>query len=391
MKKYLKRSICVLMLLVLVITLLPCEMSEPVFADTTLKEDQADYDNLKNKMQSIKNRLEQINKDIAQAKADKASVLKQKRLLDEQIEAYEGMIETTQELITACNAKIAEQEALITDLDKKIDACYEMIKQRLIFAQETGDMEYIDFILGSSSLSDLLSRVEVMNDLFKNDEKTLEELTHHKNDLSNKKAQIEATKQQSVQLKQENEVHKQELEQKKKEAEEYLANLDKDVETLNKTAQEVQASKDQLDADMKALAAQIEEKSKMEYKGGDFIWPVPVKYSRISQKYKGKSHTGIDIPTNSTYVNTLATASGKVLVAGWHWSYGNYVVIYHGSGMQSLYAHLSKIYVKVNQEVDQGDVIGLTGNTGYSFGVHLHFIIYVNGAHVDPLKYVTQP
>lgn len=386
-----KRSLCAVLALMLFGTFLIGSFPAVAVADTTVQEDKKDYDNLKNQMGSINNRLNQLNKEITQAKAEKQSVLKQKQLLDQQIEAIGEKIELSEQLIAACDEKIKETQAQIDALDGQIAADYEIIKQRLIFAQETGDMQYIDFILGSASLSDLLSRVEVMGDLFANDQRILEGLTLNREDVAEKKAELEATKAQSVALKEENVAQKADLETKKKEAEDYLNSIQSDVDVLTKTQKEVQAAKNQLDADMKALAEQIKAKEEREYSGGAFIWPVPVGYSRISQKYKGSAHTGIDIPTNSTPVKTFATASGKVLVAGWHWSYGNYVVIYHGSGMQSLYAHLSKIYVKVNQEVKQGDVIGLTGNTGYSFGVHLHFMIYVNGSHTDPMKYVKQP
>ncbi len=392
MRRFLWKRACIALLAAgMVFSAAVGEYPRTVWAESSVQEDKKDYENLKNQMGSINDRLNQLNKDIAQAKADKASVLKQKQLLDQQIAAIGEKIELSVDLIAACDQRIQETQKQIDELDQKILDDYEIIRRRLIFAQETGDMEYIDFLLGSASLSDLLSRVEVMNDLFANDEKVLQALTLNRDEVSSKKAELEATKQQSVALKEENEVQKTELENKKKEAEDYLKSIEKDVQTLSKTQKEVQAAKNQLDADMKALAAQIKEKEEREYKGGAFIWPVPVKYKRISQQYKGSSHTGIDIPTSGTPVNAFATASGKVVVAGWHWSYGNYVVIYHGSGMQSLYAHLDKIYVKVNQEVKQGHVIGLTGNTGYSFGVHLHFMIYVDGSHVNPLKYVTAP
>lgn len=388
---YWKKGACVLLAAVMFGLALLTNFPAVAVADSTVQEDKKDYENLKNQMGSINDRLSQLNKEIAKAKADKQSVLKQKQLLDQQIEAIGEKIELSEELIAACEEKIRQTQAQIDALDQQIDADYEIIKRRLIFAQETGDMEYIDFLLGSASLSDLLSRVEVMNDLFTNDQKVLEGLTRNREGVAEKKAELEATKEQSIALKNENEAQKQDLEVKMKNAEDYLNSIQSDVDVLTKTQKEVQAAKNQLDADMKALAEQIKSKEEREYTGGAFIWPVPVKYSRISQKYKGSSHTGLDIPTNSTPVNAFATAGGKVLIAGYHWSYGNYVVIYHGSGMQSLYAHLSKIYVKVNQEVKQGHIIGLTGNTGYSFGVHLHFMIYVNGSHTDPLKYVTQP
>lgn len=126
-----------------------------------------------------------------------------------------------------------------------------------------------------------------------------------------------------------------------------------------------------------------------------YYWPVPEAYTRLSQGYKGASHTGIDIPTDRTSVEAYAMSAGTVVVAESHWSYGNYVVIDHGihkgKALRTLYAHLDQILVEVGQEVEGAQVIGMTGTTGNSTGIHLHFMVYEDGVHVDPLTYVKQP
>ena len=261
-------------------------------------------------------------------------------------------------------------------------------------------MEYLDFLLGSENLSDLLSRAEVMSDLFAEDQRMILSLNEHLADTEEKLREIEAAQQKCLEHQHENEQNKADLELQKAQAEALMENIQKDIDSYSRAQKEAQAAIAQLDASMKTLLAQIKEKQEREAKAqrqadGDFIWPVDTKYDRISQSYKGSSHTGIDIPTNSTYVNVYASAAGEVQTATSHWSYGNYVVIYHGEykgdDLQTLYAHLSSIKVKAGEDVKKGQVIGLTGNTGYSFGVHLHFIVYVNGSHVNPLKYVKQP
>ena len=216
-------------------------------------------------------------------------------------------------------------------------------------------MQYLEFILGSGSISDLLSRVEVMNDLFENDEKILKDLTESKESLESKRDELEQTRQLYASLKEENEQKKEELTVKREEAVSFIEQIENNQSELEKLKNENEAARNQLDAEINALAKKIKEAEEAEKNvrqySGDFIWPVAVKYNYISQKYKGRSHTGIDIPTNHTPVNVFASAAGKVVIAEYHRSYGNYVVIYHGSGIQTLYAHLSKIGVKVGQEV----------------------------------------
>jgi len=93
-------------------------------------------------------------------------------------------------------------------------------------------------------------------------------------------------------------------------------------------------------------------------------------------------HKGIDL--KAPYVSVLATKSGRVKYAGWLGSYGNTVIITHENGYQSMYAHLSRIYVHAGMEVSRGKTIGKSGNTGYSFGPHLHFEITKDGQNINP-------
>jgi murein DD-endopeptidase MepM/ murein hydrolase activator NlpD len=96
-------------------------------------------------------------------------------------------------------------------------------------------------------------------------------------------------------------------------------------------------------------------------------------------------HTGIDISTTGPI---FAADSGEVIWAQWKGSYGNCIIIDHGNGFTTLYAHLSAIYVGLGQSVSRGQCIGIAGSTGSSTGVHLHFEVWVNGDHTDPMSYL---
>jgi murein DD-endopeptidase MepM/ murein hydrolase activator NlpD len=116
---------------------------------------------------------------------------------------------------------------------------------------------------------------------------------------------------------------------------------------------------------------------------GQFLWPVQTRY--ITQ-YFTFYHNGIDI---GGYSPIFATDGGRIVSAGWNpWGLGNAVKIDHGNGFTSTYGHLSRIDVYVGQDVGRGQVIGMTGNTGRSFGTHLHFIIQLAGKYVNPLSYL---
>lgn len=118
---------------------------------------------------------------------------------------------------------------------------------------------------------------------------------------------------------------------------------------------------------------------------GIFVWPAG---GRISQGFRWY-HRGLDI-ANKSAPGILAADSGKVTVAGWPrgWGYGNRVIIDHGNGFKTMYAHLAKIYVKPGQTINRGDLIGQMGRTGRATGIHLHFEIIKNGTKVNPLNYL---
>lgn len=122
---------------------------------------------------------------------------------------------------------------------------------------------------------------------------------------------------------------------------------------------------------------------------GKWTWPVPV-CRNVYQGYHG-GHLAWDISSGPIPVNNkpcLAVDGGKVVYAGWYYNYGYYVKIDHGNGLYTVYAHLNSISVVEGQKVSNGQQIGRVGNTGYSFGPHLHFEVIKNGAKVNPNKYI---
>jgi murein DD-endopeptidase MepM/ murein hydrolase activator NlpD len=122
---------------------------------------------------------------------------------------------------------------------------------------------------------------------------------------------------------------------------------------------------------------------------GNYAWPLP-DWTGMSRGFLGAAHRGLDL--NAPYGTPVyASNGGVVIVAGWHWSYGNYVEIEHPDGLVTLYAHNSALYVTQGQSVGQMDPIAAIGSTGVSTGNHCHFEVQVNGVPVDPLGFVSMP
>ena len=171
----------------------------------------------------------------------------------------------------------------------------------------------------------------------------------------------------------------------------YLSKLEKDHTALEKAEKELNAEADRL---TKELAAQASNSKTSTYKGGKMTWPLPGHYV-ITSKFgnrlhpvlkKYSLHTGVDIAVSGCNGDpVVAAAAGTVIKATYSKAYGNYVVIDHGGGITTLYAHSSKLVVKAGDKVSAGQEIMKVGTTGYSTGPHLHFEVRENGTYLNPL------
>ena len=133
-----------------------------------------------------------------------------------------------------------------------------------------------------------------------------------------------------------------------------------------------------------AIAVQITPNAGSVVASGSFVWPTQGVITQGFYWY----HPGVDI-ANAGAPNILAADGGRVVAEGWdNTGYGNRIIIDHGNGMQTLYAHMSAFYVTLGQSVNRGDLIGRMGSTGHSTGTHLHFEIHINGIHANPLNYL---
>ncbi|MGB9613697.1 MAG: murein hydrolase activator EnvC family protein, partial [Candidatus Margulisiibacteriota bacterium] len=179
----------------------------------------------------------------------------------------------------------------------------------------------------------------------------------------------------------------QQAEEKKKvykELEERRAEYEKKISELERSSRELEI----------LIQKKMAERAKAGLRAhgsGVLIWPlqgrITSRFGEIRRWGGGYRHTGIDIaaPYGSPI---MAADAGEVIFAGWWDGYGKAIVIDHGKGRSTVYAHLSRIYVKVGETILKGQTIGLEGSTGYSTGPHLHFEVRINGVPVNPMPYL---
>ena len=351
------------------------------------------------KLTALEKERQQIQSNLNSAKTKVNNQLAQIQLIYDDMNACQKQIDLLDELILEYKTIVKSKEQEIDELNKRMDRNFQLFKERLQFAQESGSMSYIDFILGSSTISDIISRAEVINDMLTYDRKIIEGLDSDRKSVENAKAEIEEALKSAEEKKAEQEALIESLGARKAEADQILSDLQEDQQKLqqayNIASEQKKKVEQELDAVIKQIAAQnAASANPTPPPNTGFIWPLPLSAKQGFSRGYSSGHSGIDIHTYGVRnaVPALSIAPGKIVRAdrgnGWNGGWGNLVVVDHGGGYLSYYAHLDTVSVSVGQQVVQGQQVGLIGSTGDSTGAHLHLTLYVGGNRVDPLLYI---
>jgi len=339
---------------------------------------------------SVKKQNELKNK-ISSAEQQKNDNLAKKQAIDNEVSALQTKIDDLNSKIATSNANIAQKEEELQKAQDNSAAQYDAYCDRAKHLIEKGSLTYLEILLKSESFGDFLTRLSVVKQIAKYDNQKLKELKEIEEKIAAVKKELESEKDNLMSLKSENDSQMATLKAKQAESQSIINNITSDINQY----------KAALEAQEKAEAAAREEirrlsssSSNSTFVGGTFVWPSVSSYitspygTRVHPVTKTvKTHSGVDIGA-SHGTDIYAAASGTVLISGWNsGGYGNYVVIDHGGGVTTLYAHCSSLLVSSGQKVSQGQVIAKVGSTGMSTGPHLHFEVLKNGAHTNPMAY----
>ena len=396
-----KRILCAFLAVLTLLTLAAAGSVRPAYAAKTaaeLEEEQrkaAQIAALEQKKKEQQEKLKELEKQIAEAKAKKEDVMVTKNLLDQRNQLLLEQIDDTQNQIDDAAAQIARYELLEQEQ-------YELFCQQVRSEEERGSLSYLSVLFKATSMADLLNRMEFVNEVAEYNKTLIAAMKETRENIKAEKTEMEA---KEAQLSEQQDELQGKLDETTKLMNEYAA----DQRELEKLYAAEEAAGKAIVAEINRLMAESDVVPSAE----GFIWPVTTSRkisspqgNRVSpgNGIGSSNHKGVDICNVSYSSKIYATKSGKVLIASMPYSdpdggssgYGNYVVIDHGGGMSTLYAHMSIVKVSVGQYVSQGDVIGVTGNTGASTGPHLHYEVHsttmVNGRAVtvyeNPLNYL---
>lgn len=362
-----------------------------------------EINDLKDEAAEIAAEKDEIQDKIDAAEDERFAILAKKRVLDEQIELTKAEIANIEEQIALYEQLIEEKELEVQEAQRREDEQLALYKERVRKMEEAGSISYLSVIFDAASFSDLLARLDFVFEVMNYDEELYHDYIKAKEETQRAKEELEATKAELEATKADLEEKKAELEEQRAQADAYIAQLESTLEgyealyaEADAAEAEIWAEVDRLIAEYEAEQKRLEEERNKGSGSGTFMWPAPASKWvtspfgwRVHPVYgTWKHHNGIDI---GAYwgSNIVAADSGRVVSAYYDWSYGNFVMIDHGNGFVTLYAHMETLYVSAGQNVAKGEVLGLCGSTGTSTGAHLHFEVRLNGSFVDPLDYIS--
>lgn len=429
----------VLMLMMLVVSVIPTK----AYAVT-----QADIDEVQRKKDELMAQREASQEKIDQLKEQQASVLEQKAALDERNQYAQQQLELVQDQIQMYSDMIAAKREEVAAAKEKEDQQLRRYRTRVRAMEENGGYNILTLLFNASSFSQLLTSLDDIGEIMESDRKLEDEYIAAREEHERVQAEYEQVKSELEAKQEELQAEKAELEGLIAEADQLLADLEKDIEKAQKEYEIAEAARaaaaatlSQLVAELNRQNAQIAQNQNNNSSsggstGGDtssgdtatgsgsggentgssgstgggmisagsqgvtgtgsLVWPVPCSHTVTSRfgwrihpiTGTERYHDGMDIDGygHEGYA-IVACDAGVVVKSTWSDSYGYYVMIDHGNGMQTLYAHMSSTAVSYGDTVSQGQTIGYLGSTGWSTGTHCHLEIWVNGNRTDPEAY----
>lgn len=351
----------------------------------------------------IKGKIQDSKQSLEKSKEEKSNILKQVEALDTNLDKIETELANLQKKLEETKKSLEKSQQELEEAKIKKEKQYESLKQRIRVMYEYGDSGYIEILLDAKGFTDFFKRIEYVNYIMKYDNELFERYKETEEFIALKVEQIKVEKENLEVLTKQTADKKKQVEKNIKEKQQMVANLNKQQASLEQQIKDLQKEDNEITALInKANQEKVKSTGQSNNKvyaasGGRLAYPVPAYvgrpfndvYGYRTNPISGKKelHSGLDL--KATYgTDIVAAESGTVIYAGNRGGYGKTVIIDHGGGLSTLYAHNSKLVVSKGQQVKRGQVVAKAGSTGYSTGVHAHFEVRINGKHTDPTPYL---
>ncbi|WP_209346633.1 peptidoglycan DD-metalloendopeptidase family protein [Flavonifractor sp. AGMB03687] len=360
---------------------------------------QSEIDALKKQQQASQAKQQQLKDQLAEVKEDQAAAQQKRQILTQQLDAINSEIDNINAQISWYDGEISKKEEERKEAEAREVEQYELFCQRVRAMEEEGSVSYWSILFNADSFSDLMDRIADVDAVMAYDNAVMDQLIATREELERLQAELESARAEEQAAKEQQEAKKKEQQAKVAEAQKLLDQINANIDEVNRQLDAEDAAAADIQAQITKKQKQLEEQRKQQNitlppTGSSYNWPLPAGNLRLTSAFgyrihpisgKPHSHTGIDIAAAGG-TPIYAAKGGQVITSAYHWSYGNYVVLDHGGGNTTLYAHMSRRAVSEGQMVTQGQTIGYVGNTGNSKGNHLHLEVRVGGQRTDPEK-----
>ena len=421
-----------LMLLTLILGLLPTNASAASSSEirkqiNQLKEDKAE----------IEKKIEEVKAQYQENEDEIADIVARKNVIDQEIGLLSAQIININEQISSFNVLIADKQEELDTAEDRLETLNAENKIRIRTMEEEGELSYWEVLFKANSFSDLLDRLNMVEEIAASDKRRLEELSEAAEKVEEAQAELETEKADLEVTKQELDDTQAELDAKREEADALIAELLTKGDELEQLKADFEVQKTDFlnqiaEKEQEYNQAKLEEwlaymatyttvppattappssgntnnstntnsggnSSKPSTGSSNATWLRPCSYVYMSSAFGNRVspttgassyHQGVDLAAPAG-TPIYATRAGRVTVASYSNSAGYYVSINHLDGYSSIYMHMTNYVVSSGQTVSAGQLIGYVGSTGISTGNHLHFGISYNGVYVNPCSYVS--
>lgn len=351
-----------------------------------------ELDELKEQKKSLNQQMDSTEQELNTVQGQRKTTEEQLNVLEEELATLAAEIADLEAQLAQAQADYDRQEAEYEQIQANLNASQDQMQTRVTSIYVNGDISYWDILFNAESFDDLISNFYYYERILEQDRFVINDIKEKKRLAQEKLAELEQTRNAIAALTDSKQAQEAEYMAQADQKSALVAQLEEQEEALEEALAQFAADSAEIQAKINTLTSN----SSVAYTGnGQFGWPVPSSGS-VSSYYgtrihpitgKQSFHTGIDIPAGSG-ATVAAAESGKVIYVGYMAAYGNSVLVDHGGGYSTFYAHLSSFDVGAGQTVSRGQRIGGVGTTGWSTGNHLHFEIRINGAHKNPLSYL---
>lgn len=354
-----------------------------VFADETIED-------LKRKKEDAEKQADSIQERINQLKSQAKDINAQIEELDKEMDVAATELDKVEKELEILNQEIDKTTKELEEAEKNIEDKQDVFNDRLRVMHKKGSVGFLEVLLASADIGDFLARQNMIQAVVDHDTELIRYMKEQRNIVDQKNVELKAQRASVESTKVTLENRKNELVQASRAKELLMADLHTDIKESERLYDKsVQEAKD--------IASKIVKLQRVDspYSGGKMLWPVPGHGSissyfgyRIHPIYKVKKlHTGIDIPA-PTGTNIVAAEDGVVIYSGTLGTYGKVIMIDHGGGIVTLYAHNSYLVVNEGDNVKRGDTVAKAGSTGASTGPHCHFEVRENGSYTNPIPWL---